>query len=124
MFNIDDFIGSDEKGSRYKRRIDSLIEKDQYTDSIEKAVSSAVENIFQLKTRSFVIYGEPESGKTEMMIALTARLIDEGFKIIIVLLNDNIQLLNQNLERFRRSDIDPSPKNFNEILKSKNILIQ
>lgn len=51
-----------------------------------------------------------------MMIALTSRLLDEGHKIVIVLLNDSVQLLNQNLERFRRSGIDPAPKNFSEIL--------
>ncbi len=51
-----------------------------------------------------------------MMIALTARLLDEGFKIVIVLLNDSVQLLNQNLERFRRSGIDPAPKNFAELM--------
>ena len=116
MFNISNFKNTDGKTSRYKRRIDQLIEKEQYIDSIEKTVSSAVNNILEHRSRSFVIYGEPQSGKTEMMIALTARILDENFKIIIVLLNDAIQLLNQNLERFRRSDIDPSPKNFNEIL--------
>jgi|SRR3989344_1040876 len=116
MFDIDNFISQEENHSRYKRRIDFLLENNLYIESIEKAVASAVENIFEHKTRAFVIYGEPQSGKTEMMIALTARLLDEGFKIIIVLLNDNITLLNQNLERFRRSDIDPAPKNFTEIL--------
>ena len=116
MFNVNDFLGSEGKTTRYKRRLDLLVQKGQHTDSIEKAVSAAIENIFEKKTRSFVIYGEPQSGKTEMMIALTAKLLDEGFKIITVLLNDNIQLLNQNLERFRRSDINPSPKNYNEIL--------
>lgn len=115
MFNINDFIPT-EKNSRYKRHIDSLISLGMNTDSIENAVTNAIENIINKNTRSFVIYGEPQSGKTEMMIALTAKLLDIGNKIVIILLNDNVQLLNQNLNRFRRSDIDPSPKNFNEIL--------
>ncbi len=50
-----------------------------------------------------------------MMITLTARLLDHNFKIIVILLNDNVQLLTQNLERFRRSSIDPAPKNYTEI---------
>jgi hypothetical protein len=66
--------------------------------------------------RSFVIYGEPQSGKTEMMIALTAKLLDEGYKIIVALLNDSVQLLGQNLERFQRSGLSPAPKKFSEIL--------
>jgi len=122
MFNLNDFKNTSAKTSRYKRRISKLLEQHKNTTSIEKTVLSAIDNIKTNKSNSFVIYGEPQSGKTEMMIALTARLLDEGYKIIIVLLNDNVQLLNQNLERFRRSDIDPSPKNFNEILdKSINI---
>jgi len=44
-----------------------------------------------------VIYGEPQSGKTEMMICLTARLIDIGANLVIHLLNDSVQLLEQNL---------------------------
>jgi len=97
MFDIDNFISQEENHSRYKRRIDFLLENNLYIESIEKAVASAVENIFEHKTRAFVIYGEPQSGKTEMMIALTARLLDEGFKIIIVLLNDNITLLSNSI---------------------------
>jgi len=116
MFNINDFKSTSAKTSRYERRISNLLEQKLDTTSIEKAVLSAINNIKDNKSNSFVIYGEPQSGKTEMMIALTARLLDEGHKILIVLLNDNVQLLNQNLERFKRSDIDPSPKNFNEIL--------
>lgn len=84
-------------------------------DRIKRVVESSVENINRGQ-KSFVIYGEPQSGKTEMMIALTARLLDEGQKIIIVLLNDSVQLLGQNLERFQRSGLSPAPKKFSEIL--------
>lgn len=51
-----------------------------------------------------------------MMIALTAKLLDVGFKLVIVLLNDSVQLLGQNLERFQRSGLAPLPKKFSEIL--------
>lgn len=116
MFNIKDFTEPHPKSVRYQRRLDELKLAGRHTASIEKAVEAAVANIHKEQSRSFVIYGEPQSGKTEMMIALTARLLDEGHKTIIVLLNDSVQLLNQNLERFRRSDLDPAPKNFSEIL--------
>jgi hypothetical protein len=113
-FNVKDFVPSGT--ARYERRISHLQAEGFYTDSIESTVEGAVENMATQDARSFVIYGEPQSGKTEMMIALTARLLDEGAKIIIVLMNDSIQLLEQNLDRFLRSGLDPAPKKFNEIL--------
>jgi Z1 domain-containing protein/type III restriction/modification enzyme restriction subunit len=115
MFNINELKNKSGKNTRYSRQLERIKAKNSYVQNIEKAVEGAVKNI-QGKCSSFVIYGEPQSGKTEMMIALTARLLDEGHKIVIVLLNDSIQLLNQNLERFRRSGIDPAPKNYSEIL--------
>lgn len=116
-FDINDFIASDAAHrSRYEKRIAELQDDGIVTASIESAVEGALENLTTESTSSFVIYGEPQSGKTEMMIALTARLLDEGRKIVIVLLNDSVQLLEQNLDRFLRSGLDPAPKKFNEIL--------
>ena len=100
---------------RYQRRLNRLVAENRETDRIEKVVNESIENI-RKGEKSFVIYGEPQSGKTEMMIALTEKLLDEGAKIIIVLLNDSVQLLNQNLERFQRSGLSPSPKKFSEVL--------
>jgi len=51
------------------------------------------------------------------MIALSAKLIDNGKKIIVILLNDDTDLLNQNLQRFRESGINPTPLNYTEILE-------
>jgi len=104
------------KPSRYQRQLERIRSKNGFTQSIEQAVGAATSNVFKSKCRSFVIYGEPQSGKTEMMIALTASLLDGGAKVVIILMNDSVQLLNQNLERFRRSQIDPAPKNYQEIL--------
>ena len=73
-------------------------------------------NVVSGASHSFVIFGEPQSGKTEMMICLTAKLLDEGFGIIIHLLNDSVQLLEQNLDRFKRSGLAPAARNFTEIL--------
>lgn len=115
MFNIKDIKQKPRKHARYQRQIERVTGDKGYTQNIEKAVEESIRNI-QAGSRSFVIYGEPQSGKTEMMITLTARLLDEGHKIIVVLLNDSVQLLGQNLPRFQRSGIDPAPKNFSEIL--------
>lgn len=115
MIDIKTLISQPSPRTRYDRQLQRLREKNFFTDNIEKAVTDSVKNISD-KYRSFVIYGEPQSGKTEMMIALTAKLLDEGFKVVVVLLNDSVQLLSQNLERFRRSGIDPAPKNYSELL--------
>ncbi len=113
-FNIENF--KTKTNDRYDRHIVNLKSQSKQTDSIEKAVNDAVTNINLNKTRSFVIYGEPQSGKTEMMIGLTAKLLDEGHKIIIHLLNDSVDLLEQNLRRFKKSGLSPSPKGYKEIL--------
>src|SRR5258708_1842376 len=101
--------------NRYEKRMAYLATQGQETERIKKVVQESIENI-NSKRSSFVIYGEPQSGKTEMMIALTARLLDDGFQIIVILLNDSVQLLGQNLERFQRSGLSPTPKKFSEIL--------
>lgn len=101
--------------TRYERRLEILQHIGQDTGRISTVVDGAIVNI-KNDRRSFVIYGEPQSGKTELMIALTARLLDEGYKIIIALMNDSVQLLGQNLERFQRSGLSPAPKKFSEIL--------
>ena len=115
MFNIGRFTNTS-KGTRYERQIARLQKRGRHTNCIVAAVDAAMANLADRATRSFVVYGEPQSGKTEMMIALTGRLLDSGYKIIVILLNDSVQLLNQNLDRFRRSGLDPTPKNFAETL--------
>jgi hypothetical protein len=102
--------------NRYEQQLNRLSQSNKEISSIEKAVSKAMHNISLLKTKSFVIYGEPQSGKTEMMICLTAKLIDDGFNIVIHLLNDSVPLLQQNLERFQRSGLAPAAKNFSDFL--------
>jgi len=115
MPDIKAIISQPTPQTRYDRQIKRIIAAGKTSQCIEKAVNDALKNIHD-RCHSFVIYGEPQSGKTEMMIALTAKLLDDGHKVIIVLLNDSVQLLSQNLERFRRSGIDPAPKNFSELL--------
>ncbi|HLH88259.1 MAG TPA: Z1 domain-containing protein [Xanthobacteraceae bacterium] len=102
--------------NRYDVQLSRLTEAGKQTSCIKDAVEKSIENIQKGHERSFVIYGEPQSGKTEMMICLTARLIDAGFSIVVHLLNDSVQLLQQNLERFQRSRLAPAAKNFSDVL--------
>lgn len=115
MFDLAKLKEETVTNNRYERRLANLVSGDQQIDRIKAVVENAVININN-NQRSFVIYGEPQSGKTEMMIALTAKLLDVGFKLVILLLNDSVQLLGQNLERFQRSGLSPSPKKFSEVL--------
>lgn len=49
------------------------------------------------------------------MICLTAKLLDDGYRFIVHLLNDSVDLLGQNLGRFHGSGLAPSAQNFMEI---------
>ncbi len=101
--------------TQYSQRIQALKNKNIDTTAIEETVNKTIYNLNIAQGRSFVIFGEPQSGKTEMMIALNARLLDEGHEIIINLLTDSLDLLGQSLDRFRSSGLSPSPKQFNEL---------
>jgi hypothetical protein len=101
-------------GDQYKQRIDALKAQGKDTSSIESTVNAALASYSGAKD-SFVIYGEPQSGKTEMMIALNARLLDEGCDVVINLLTDSVDLLSQSLNRFREAGLSPSPKQFTEL---------
>jgi hypothetical protein len=120
-FNLENLKKEAVVGNRYEKRLAHLVTEGQDVDRIKAVVEAAIVNI-KNGQQSFVIYGEPQSGKTEMMIALTAKLLDEGRKIVIVLLNDSVQLLGQNLERFQRSGLSPSPKKFAEILPPEIVI--
>lgn len=103
------------KDFRYSRQLSRQQDDGIDTSCIEEAITGSLDRI-KRGIRSFVIYGEPQSGKTEMMIALTAKLLDEGNRVIVVLLNDNVELLKQNLRRFQESMLDPCPKSFDDVI--------
>jgi Z1 domain/SWI2/SNF2 ATPase len=105
---------------RYLKQLQRLQTKSIATACIEEAVSGAIANLATAGTSSLVIYGEPQSGKTEMMICLTAKLLDEGHPIIVHLLNDSVDLLTQNLKRFKNSGLAPASRNSSEVLQSSN----
>jgi hypothetical protein len=100
---------------QYENRIAALKSNGLYTQAIEDTVNSTIHNLNAGGGRAFVIFGEPQSGKTEMMIALNAKLLDEGTEVIVNLLTDSIDLLDQSLSRFRASGLSPSPKQFSEL---------
>lgn len=89
--NIDELRQIASQKNRYENQINRLKAAKKQTSCIEEAVTRATDNIRSGK-RSFVIYGEPQSGKTEMMICLTGKLADEGHRVIVHLLNDSVHV--------------------------------
>ena len=66
--------------------------------------------VLEKKIKSFVVYGEPQSGKTEFMIALACKLIDVNYQTIFVVMNDNTELESQNFDRFHGApELNPIP---------------
>ena len=115
-FDIADFLGDQSHSDQYPRQLRRLRDEDNSTECIELAVQGALTNLSDgQQKKSFVIYGEPQSGKTEMMICLTAKLLDDGYKFLVHLLNDSVDLLGQNIGRFHTSGLAPSAQNFQEI---------
>lgn len=115
-FDLLRFTVGDQPSNQYQRQLQRLRDIGNSTECIEQAVQGALKNLSEPGQSSFVVYGEPQSGKTEMMICLTAKLLDEGFRFIVHLLNDSVDLLGQNLGRFHSSGLAPSAQNFMEIV--------
>lgn len=115
-FDIRRFQNRPKPSGQYEQQLKRLSDQRKEVVCIERAVRDAIENLSQKEGNSFVIYGEPQSGKTEMMICLTAKLLDEGYPFIVHLLNDSVDLLGQNLGRFKLSGLAPAARNFTEVL--------
>jgi len=114
-FDIERFKKIKFGNDKYTKQLNRLKKDGIDTSMIEETIDSSVNHISG-GTRAFVIFGEPQSGKTEMMVCLTSKLLDIGKKVIIILLNDNNTLLGQNLDRFKHSKTDPDPKDYSDIL--------
>ncbi len=112
MSEINDIIvkiKNEQAGPIYEKRIEFLKKSGMETSIIETGIEKAA-NVIKKGTKSFVIYGEPQSGKTEVMIALTCKLVDLGFRTIFVVMNDNTELENQNYIRFQSAtQLNPAP---------------
>jgi hypothetical protein len=118
QIDVERFKAISKLKGRYSKQLQRIQNDGKSTAGVEEAVENAITNLATTKNSSLVIYGEPQSGKTEMMICLTARLLDEGHKIIIHLVNDSLDLLAQNLKRFKASGLAPAPRNSSELIKS------
>ena len=103
--------------SRYQKQIERVRISQGFVKSIENTVTSTLQNI-DAGGRRLAIYGEPQSGKTEMMICLTAKLLDKGHNCVIILVNDSIDVLNQNFDRFLNSGLIPTPKSLTDLTQS------
>lgn len=93
----------------YQARLTTLRNRGQETHRIENGVADCI-RVLEQGTKSFVVYGEPQSGKTEFMIALVCKLLDLGRKTIFVIMNDNSELEQQNFDRFHKAkELNPTP---------------
>jgi hypothetical protein len=99
MNDIIDKLLNQEKATRYQDWYDKY--RDSYPDRdiaiIDNPVKKIIKNI-EAGKKSFVVYGEPQSGKTETMIALCCKLFDKGFNTIFVLMHDIKTLQKQNFQ--------------------------
>ncbi len=111
------FKSSAKLKDRYAKQLQRLQAGGIPTGCIEEAVNGAISNLAAAKTSSLVIYGEPQSGKTEMMICLTAKLLDAGHSTIVHLMNDSVDLLTQNLKRFQASGLAPAAQSSSDLLQ-------
>ena len=105
---------------RYAKQLKRLKSEGKNTAFVEEAVGRATNNLATTKKSSLVIYGEPQSGKTEMMICLTAKLLDKGHRVVVHLMNDSVDLLSQNLRRFKAAGLAPAPRGLSELLQSSS----
>lgn len=102
-------LDSDSSKHCYPLRIETLKSLGRDTENIEVGIASTLK-VLESGERSFVVYGEPQSGKTEFMIALTCKLIDLGYQTIFIVMNDNTELEGQNFDRFHSApELNPTP---------------
>ncbi len=109
---------SESQSTQYNEQIRRISDAGLQTDCVSDAVDTVISDLPESSTNSLVIYGDPQSGKTEMMICLTAALLDNGYRTVVHLMNDNVDLLKQNLNRFRESRLSPSPRLVTELSAS------
>jgi len=107
--------------NRYSKQLNRLKDSGKSTSCIEEAVTQTLGKISAPGISSMVIYGDPQSGKTEMMICLTAKLLDDGHRIVVHLLNDSVDLLTQNLTRFKKSGLAPAARLSSELPEDKQL---
>ena len=103
---------------QYKKQLNRVKAAGLDTSCIEAAVTGVMKNLPKASAGSLVVYGDPQSGKTEMMICLTAKLLDEGNNTIIHLMTDSVDLLRQSLDRFKDAGLAPAPRSSSDLANS------
>lgn len=103
---------------RYEKQLHRIRAEGNETKCIETAVEGVMKNLPSAANGSLVVYGDPQSGKTEMMICLTAKLLDNGSRTLVHLMNDSVDLLKQSLERFQLAGLAPAPRNAADLAQS------
>ena len=111
-------IAATEIKNQYEKQLNRVKDSGQQIDKITETVDEVMNNLPSASSGSLVVYGDPQSGKTEMMICLTARLLDDGYKIIIHLMNDSVDLKMQSLDRFRLAGLAPAPRSSADLSNS------
>ena len=99
----------------YEARIERLKTMGRDPSLIKRNCRSS--EVLEQGSRSFVVYGEPQSGKTEFMIALVCKLLDMGRQTIFIVMNDNTELELQNFDRFHKAqELNPTPELASQII--------
>lgn len=114
-FDVKTILAGATLPNQYGGQLARIKQEGNTTDMIEEAVKGVLDKLPKAKGNSLVIYGDPQSGKTELMICLTARLLDVGHHSIIHLVTDSVDLLTQNLDRFKLAGLAPSPRNATDV---------
>lgn len=101
MDYIDQILSSKDDNSRYETRLKLYPHDKSIIDDAVKEVEKRIKN----QKKSFVIYGEPQCGKTELMIHICCKLFDLGIDMIVVLMHDIKALQMQNFNnRFAKEE--------------------
>ena len=99
----------DQQSDCYEKRISTLHNMGRDPRLIKDGIADVL-RVLESGARSFVIYGEPQSGKTEFMIALVCKLLDQNRQTIFMIMNDNTELETQNFDRFHQAqELNPTP---------------
>lgn len=99
----------------YEDRIARLKQMGRDSSLIQRGIADVL-RVLEQGSKSFVVYGEPQSGKTEFMIALVCKLLDMGRQTIFVVMNDNTELELQNYDRFLKArELNPTPQLYSHI---------
>lgn len=114
-FNVNTILAGATLPNQYEGQLARIVQEGNTTEMIDEAVKAVLANLPKAVGNSLVIYGDPQSGKTELMICLTARLLDAGHHAIIHLVTDSVDLLTQNLDRFKLAGLAPSPRNATDV---------